>query len=55
MSDPTDGQVAAVMAAIVAPPEKQPRSVAVEYQRFELEQTIRRVWPHIAEQITKET
>jgi len=48
---PTDAQVAAVMAAIVAPDSEQPRSVAVEFQRWQLEQTIRRVWPHIAAQV----
>lgn len=52
---PTDEQVAAVMAAIVAPSEKQPKSVAVEFQRAELERTIRRVWPHIVAQARKES
>ncbi|WP_433701807.1 hypothetical protein [Nocardiopsis sp. CA-288880] len=51
---PTDEQVAAVMAAIVAPDSEQPNSVAVEFQRWQLEQTIRRVWPHIAAQIEQE-
>lgn len=55
MTTPTDDQVAAVMAAIVAPPEKQPNSVAVEFQRWQLEQTIRRVWPHIVAQAQKES
>ncbi|GAA0972615.1 hypothetical protein Q7689_00185 [Nocardiopsis tropica] len=48
---PTDVQVAAVMAAIVAPDSEQPRSVAVEFQRWQLEQTIRRAWPYIAVQV----
>jgi len=52
---PTDAQVAAVMAAIVAPASEQPKSVLVGHQRWQLEQTIRRVWPHIAAQIAKES
>ncbi|MEU0236731.1 hypothetical protein ABZ234_03505 [Nocardiopsis sp. NPDC006198] len=51
---PTDAQVAAVMAAIVAPDSEQPKSVLVEFQRWQLEQTIRRVWPHIVEQSKEE-
>ena len=52
---PTDAQVAAVMAKIVAPDSEQPKSVLVEFQRAELERTIRRVWPHIAAQVKEES
>ncbi len=52
MTRPTEAQVKAIMDRIVAPEEQQPRSVLVDFQRAQLEQTIRLLWPHIAELIS---
>ncbi|MEU0493464.1 hypothetical protein ABZ249_29920 [Nocardiopsis sp. NPDC006139] len=50
MSEPTTEQVHAVMAALGTPHTDQHHTLGADFAQWQMEDTIRRVWPHIVNQ-----